>query len=152
MKLLERTKSKVTKNENVENMPHWEITEVVLVNWNVPNNNYQKKSRFLSTFVPNTLFGRLLEFLPKSSISHWNWTQAHTHEHSTSCSHFNFRFRACFKQGVPWHSGNYRVWTHSEMRTCHDKNIQSRILYFQKHLTQNFHILKYVLRTKILKR
>ena len=132
MKLLERTKSKVTKNENVENMPHWEITEVVLVNWNVPNNNYQKKSRFLSTFVPNTLFGRLLEFLPKSSISHWNWTQAHTHEHSTSCSHFNFRFRACFKQGVPWHSGNYRVRTDSETRTCHDKNIQVKNSIFSK--------------------
>ena len=41
------------------------------------------------------------------------------------CSHLNFRFRACFKQGVPWHSGNYRVWIHSEMRTWHDKNIQS---------------------------
>ena len=31
---------------------------------------------------------------------------------------------ACFKQGVPWHSGHYRVWIHSEMRTWHDKNIQ----------------------------
>ena len=28
----------------------------------------------------------------------------------SSSSHLNFRFRACFKQGVPWHSGNYRVW------------------------------------------
>ena len=26
------------------------------------------------------------------------------------CYHLNFRFRACFEQGVPWHSGNYRVW------------------------------------------
>ena len=42
-----------------------------------------------------------------------------------SCSHLNFRFRACFKQGVPWHSGNYRVWIHSETGTWHDKNIQS---------------------------
>ena len=25
----------------------------------------------------------------------------------------------------PWHSGNYRVWIHSETRTWHDKNIQS---------------------------
>ena len=41
------------------------------------------------------------------------------------CSHLNFRFRACFEQGVPWHSGNYRVWIHSETRTWHDKNIQS---------------------------
>ena len=32
----------------------------------------------------------------------------------SSCSHFTFRFRACFEQGVPWHSGNYRVWIHSE--------------------------------------
>ena len=28
----------------------------------------------------------------------------------SSCSHLNFRFWACFEQGVPWHSGNYRVW------------------------------------------
>ena len=32
----------------------------------------------------------------------------------SSCSDFTFRFRACFEQGVPWHSGNYRVWIHSE--------------------------------------
>ena len=31
----------------------------------------------------------------------------------------------CFEQRVPWHSGNYRVWIHSEMRTWHDNNIQS---------------------------
>ena len=43
----------------------------------------------------------------------------------SSCNHLNFRFCACFEQGVPWHSGNYRVWIHSETRTWHDKNIQS---------------------------
>ena len=43
----------------------------------------------------------------------------------SSCSHLNFRFRASFELGVPWHSGNYRVWIHSEARTWHDKNIQS---------------------------
>ena len=43
----------------------------------------------------------------------------------SSCSHLNFRFRASFELGVPWHSGNYRVWIHSEVRTWHDKNIQS---------------------------
>ena len=31
MKLLGRTKSKITKNENGENVPHLEITEVVLL-------------------------------------------------------------------------------------------------------------------------
>ena len=47
----------------------------------------------------------------------------------SSSSHFTFRFPACFEQGVPWHSGNYRVWIHSETRTWHDKNIQSKAPY-----------------------
>ena len=42
----------------------------------------------------------------------------------SSCSHLNFTFRACFEQGVPWHSSKCRVWIHSETRTWHDKNIQ----------------------------
>ena len=43
----------------------------------------------------------------------------------------NFRFCVCFEQGVPWHSGNYGVWIHSETRTWHDKNIQ-----FNKETTE----------------
>ena len=43
----------------------------------------------------------------------------------SSWSHLNFKFRTCFEQGVPWYSGNYRVWIHSETCTWHDKNIQS---------------------------
>ena len=38
--------------------------------------------------------------------------------------HLNFRYRACFEEGVPWHSGNYRVYIHSEMHTWHDNNMQ----------------------------
>ena len=41
----------------------------------------------------------------------------------SSWNHLKFRFRACFEQGVPWHSGKYRVWIHSKTRTWHDKNI-----------------------------
>ena len=48
------------------------------------------------------------------------------------CSHLNFRFCACFKQGVLWHSGNYRLWIHSEMRTWHDKT------YSQMHRTRKY--------------
>ena len=44
-------------------------------------------------------------------------------------SHLNFRFRTCFEYGVPWHSGNYRVRIHSEMRTWHNKNIQPNAPY-----------------------
>ena len=57
----------------------------------------------------------------------------------SSCSHLKFRFRACFEQEAPWHSGNYRVWIHSEMRTWHDKNIQSGFLLLSEcrdHLLQ----------------
>ena len=52
------------------------------------------------------------------------------------CSHLKFRFRTCFEQGVPWHSGNYRVWIHFETRTWHDKNTQSDFLcclYFDQY-------------------
>ena len=38
----------------------------------------------------------------------------------SNCSHLHFRFRACFEQGVPWHSGNYRVWIYSKTGTWHD--------------------------------
>ena len=43
----------------------------------------------------------------------------------SSCSNIHFRFCACFDQGIPWHSGNYRVWIRSKTSTWHDKNIQS---------------------------
>ena len=41
MKLLGGTESKITKDKNGENVPYLEITEVVLIYCNVPNNNYQ---------------------------------------------------------------------------------------------------------------
>ena len=57
MKLLGSTKHKTTKDENGENVPHLEITEVVLVSTNIVNNIYQQDSRVLYTFVPNKSFG-----------------------------------------------------------------------------------------------
>ena len=56
MKLLRSTKSKITKNENGENMPHLKIAEVVLVHCNIVDNFYQQNSRVLYTFVPNKSF------------------------------------------------------------------------------------------------
>ena len=61
MKLIGSTKSKVTKNENDENVPNLEITEVVLVHYNIVNNNCQQNSRVLYTFVPNKSFDQLLD-------------------------------------------------------------------------------------------
>ena len=70
MELLGNTKNKITKNENGENVPHVEISEVVLVHChcNIANNNYQQNSRVLYTFVPNKSFRQLLDILPKSFI------------------------------------------------------------------------------------
>ena len=42
IKLLGSTKSKITKDENGENRPHLEITQVVLVHCNIVNNDYQQ--------------------------------------------------------------------------------------------------------------
>ena len=50
MKLLGSTKSKITKDEIGENVPHLEITEIMLVNCNIVNNDYQQDSRVLYTF------------------------------------------------------------------------------------------------------
>ena len=64
MKLLGSTENKITGYKNRENVPHLEITEVVLVHFNIVNNDYQQDSRVLYTFVPNKPFGSLLEISP----------------------------------------------------------------------------------------
>ena len=52
-----------------------------------------------------------------------------SHMHFESrCSHLNFRYCTCFKQKVPWHSGNSRAWIHTDMCMWH-KNIQPNALY-----------------------
>ena len=57
IKLIGSTKSKITKNEDSENVPHLEISEVILVHRNVAINNYQQNSIVLYTYVPiNLLF------------------------------------------------------------------------------------------------
>ena len=68
MKLLGSTKNKITKDKNGENVPHLEITEVVLVQCNMVNNDYQQDSRILYTFVPNKSFGSLLDISPSNHI------------------------------------------------------------------------------------
>ena len=68
MKLLGSMKNKVTKDKNGENVPHLEITELVLVHCNIVNNYYTQDSRVLYTFVPNKAFGSLLEISPTNHI------------------------------------------------------------------------------------
>ena len=68
MKLLGSAETKINKDKNGENVPHLEIVEIVLVHCNLANNDYQKNSRILYTFVPNKTFGSLLENSPPNHV------------------------------------------------------------------------------------
>ena len=68
MKLLGTTENKIAKDKNGENVPHLEITEVVLACCNIVNNDYQQDSRVLYTFIQNKPFGSLLEISPTNQI------------------------------------------------------------------------------------
>ena len=51
MKLLQSTRSKITKNENDENMAHLKIAELVLVLCKIVSNNYEHNSVVLCKFI-----------------------------------------------------------------------------------------------------
>ena len=68
MKSFGSTKSKITKDKNGEDLPHFEFVELVLVHFNLVNNAYQEHSRILYIFVPNKPFGSLLEISPTNHI------------------------------------------------------------------------------------
>ena len=68
MKLLGSAESKINKDKNGENEPNLEVAELVLVHYNLANNDYQQNSRILYTFVPSKPFGSLLEISQTSHI------------------------------------------------------------------------------------
>ena len=68
MKLLGSSENKITKDRNGKDLPRLEITEVVLVHCYIVDNGYQQYSRVLYIFVPNKLFGSLLEISPINHI------------------------------------------------------------------------------------
>ena len=70
MKLHGSDENKLTKDKKGENVPHLEITEVVLVHCNSSYQfiDYQQDSRVLYTFVPNKTFVSLLEISPTNHI------------------------------------------------------------------------------------
>ena len=64
IKVLGSTKNKITKDKSGENVPHLDITEVVLVHCNIVSNDYLQHSRVLYTFIPDKPFGSLLKISP----------------------------------------------------------------------------------------
>ena len=61
-------KSKIAKDNNSENVPHLQITEVVLIHCNIVNKDYQQDSRVLYTFALDKPFSELLDISPKQFI------------------------------------------------------------------------------------
>ena len=57
---------KLIEDEGEEDVPKIESVEVVLVHWNLVNNNYQQVSKVLFTFVPNKQFRQLINISPHS--------------------------------------------------------------------------------------
>ena len=51
MNLLGSNESKITKDKNGVNVPHLDITELVLVHCNIVNNDYQQDSRMLYIYL-----------------------------------------------------------------------------------------------------
>ena len=49
------------------------------------------------------------------------------------CCHLNFRYRACFKQGVPRYSGNYRVmimtYSQNGMALSTDRPLETALIF-----------------------
>ena len=58
----------MAKDKNGGNVPHLEITEVLLVYCNNINNSYQQDSWVLYAFDPNKSFGPLLDISPKNFV------------------------------------------------------------------------------------
>ena len=57
---------KLIEDKGEEDVPKIESVEVVLVHWNLVNNNYQQASKVLFTFVPNKQFRQLINIPPHS--------------------------------------------------------------------------------------
>ena len=66
MKLLGSTKRDADQNKDGEDLPKLESVEIVLVHFNLVNNNYQQASKVWFTFVPNKQFGHLITIAPHS--------------------------------------------------------------------------------------
>ena len=60
MKSFDSKQKLIDKTENGKNVQSFEVVEVVLVQCNLVDNQYQQKSEVLYTFTPNKSYGYLL--------------------------------------------------------------------------------------------
>ena len=68
MRLIGSAKKDKDQDKDEEDVPRLESAEVVLVHYNLVNNNYQQASKVIFTFVPIKQFGQLITNGPHSLI------------------------------------------------------------------------------------
>ena len=68
MKLFCGTKKLIDKTKNRENVPSLEVVEVVLVQYNLVDNQCQHKTETLYTFTPNKSYAYLLNVEPSNFV------------------------------------------------------------------------------------
>ena len=68
MKLFGSTKKLINRTKNVENVLSLRVVEVVLVQCNLVDNQYQLKSEVLHTFMPNNSYAFLLNMEPSNLV------------------------------------------------------------------------------------
>ena len=68
MKLFGSTTKSIDKTKNNGNVPSLEVVEVVLVQCNLEDNQYQQKSEVLYTFKPNKSYAYLLDVEPSNLV------------------------------------------------------------------------------------
>ena len=66
MQLLGSLEKETDQNKDDEIVPELETVEVVLLHFNLVNNNNQQASKLLFSFVPNKQFGQLINVQPHS--------------------------------------------------------------------------------------
>ena len=68
MELFSSTKKLIDKIKNGEKVPSLEVAEVVIVQCNLVDNQYQQKSEVLYTFTPNKSYTHLLNVEPNNLV------------------------------------------------------------------------------------
>ena len=68
IKLFGGTKKLIDKTKNRSNLPHLEAVEVVLVQYNLVDNQYQLNCEVLYTFTPNKSYAYLLNIEPSNLV------------------------------------------------------------------------------------
>ena len=68
MRLLGSSTDTIDDDKNSELVPKLESVDLVSVHCNLVNNNYQRASKVLFTFVPNKKYGQLITVSPETLI------------------------------------------------------------------------------------